>query len=206
MLINVHQENPAKRQLDHIIDVLEKGGIIIYPTDSVYGFGCSMNSRRGPEKIARIKGISAKDLNFSFICTDLSQIASLTLPIPNNVFKVMKKVLPGPYTFVLNAAPKISKLAFNKKRTIGVRIPDNNITFEIVRKLGDPIISTSVYDEDEILEYTTDPELIYEKYQNQVDLVVNGGNSGNLASTVLDCTGEEIVVIREGKGKVDDIF
>lgn len=176
------------------------GGIIIYPTDTVYGIGCDILKSKAIEKVALIKGINAAKANFSFICNDLSQLADYSKPINNDVFKLMRKNLPGPFTFILNANNNVPKLIQSKKKTVGIRIPDNNIPLEIVRELGHPIMSTSVHDDDEILEYTTDPELIYEKYSSVVDIVIDGGYGDNEASTVVDCTSDEILIVREGKG------
>ncbi|GAB1405167.1 L-threonylcarbamoyladenylate synthase [Lentimicrobium sp.] len=176
------------------------GGVIIYPTDTVYGLGCDIFKSKAVERIALIKGIKAEKSNFSFICNDLSQLADYSKPIPNDVFKMMRKNLPGPFTFILNASNSVPKLIQSKKKTVGIRIPDNNIPREIVRELGNPIMSTSIRDEDEILEYTTDPELIYEKYNHLVDIVIDGGYGDNEASTVIDCTGGQPVITRQGKG------
>lgn len=176
------------------------GGVIIYPTDTVYGLGCDIFKSKAVERIAQIKGIKADKANFSFICNDLSQLSDYSRPISNEVFKLMRKNLPGPFTFILNASSNVPKLIQSKKKTVGIRIPDNNIPLEIVRELGNPIMSTSIRDEDEIIEYTTDPELIYEKYKNIVDIVIDGGYGDNEASTIIDCTGSELLIVREGKG------
>ncbi|MHC1774437.1 MAG: L-threonylcarbamoyladenylate synthase [Lentimicrobium sp.] len=200
MLLKIYPENPNPRQIRLVIECLLDGGIIIYPTDTVYGLGCDIFKSKAIEKIAQIKGINAAKANFSFICNDLSQLSDFCRPISNDVFKLMRKNLPGPFTFILNANNNVPKLIQSKKKTVGIRIPDNNIPLEIVRELGHPIMSTSVHDDDEILEYTTDPELIYEKYQNLADIVIDGGYGDNEPSTVIDCTQDEIVIVREGKG------
>lgn len=200
MLIKLYPDNPNERVIRTVVECLMDGGIIIYPTDTVYGLGCDIFKSKAIERIALIKGIKAEKSNFSFICDDLSQLADYSKPIPNEIFKLMRKNLPGPFTFILNASNNVPKLIQSKKKTVGIRIPDNNIPRVIVRELGHPIMSTSIRDEDEIIEYTTDPELIYEKYSNLVDIVIDGGYGGNLASTVIDCTGTEPMITREGKG------
>jgi tRNA threonylcarbamoyl adenosine modification protein (Sua5/YciO/YrdC/YwlC family) len=200
MLLKIYPENPGERQIRTVVECLNDGGIIIYPTDTVYGMGCDIFKSKAIERIAQIKGIKAEKANFSFICNDLSQLADYTRPIGNDVFKLMKKNLPGPFTFILNASNNVPKYIQSKKKTVGIRIPDNNIPLEIVRELGHPIMSTSIHDDDEILEYTTDPELIYEKYKNLVDIVIDGGYGDNEPSTIIDCTDYEPVIIREGKG------
>jgi len=203
ILLRIHPDNPNPRQIATVIECLNDGGIIICPTDTVYGLGCDIFKSKAIEKIARMKGIKPEKANFSFLCHDLGQLSDFTKPINNNLFKLMKRVLPGPYTFILEANNTVPKYIQSKKKTVGIRIPDNNIPVEIVRRLGHPIMSTSIHDEDELIEYTTDPELIFEKYEDQVDIVIDGGFGGNLASTVLDCTGTEIVILREGLGSLD---
>lgn len=200
MLLKIYPENPNLKHIRIVTECLLDGGIIIYPTDTVYGLGCDIFKSKAIEKIAQIKGINVAKANFSFICNDLSQLSDFCKPISNDIFKMMRNNLPGPFTFILNANNNVPKLMQSKKKTVGIRIPDNNIPLEIVKELGHPIMSTSVHDEDEILEYTTDPELIYEKYQQLVDIVIDGGYGDNEASTVIDCTEEEIFIIREGKG------
>lgn len=202
MLLKIYPENPNPRQIKIVVDCLMDGGIIIYPTDTVYGLGCDIFKSKAIERIALIKGIKVDKANFSFICNDLSQLSDYSKPIPNNIFKLMKSYLPGPFTFILNASNNVPKLIQSKKKTVGIRIPENNIPLEIVKSLGNPIMSTSIHDEDEILEYTTDPELIYEKYNKLVDIVIDGGFGGNEPSTVIDCTTDEAVVVREGKGVI----
>lgn len=202
MLLKIYPENPNPRHIRMVVECLNDGGIIIYPTDTVYGLGCDIFKSKAVERIALLKGINADKANFSFICNDLSQLSDYAKPIPNNIFKLMKNNLPGPYTFILNASSNVPKLIQNKKKTVGIRIPDNNIPIEIVRELGHPIMSSSIHDEDEIIEYTTDPELIYEKYNKLVDIVIDGGYGDNEASTVIDCTTDFPFVIREGKGQI----
>jgi tRNA threonylcarbamoyl adenosine modification protein (Sua5/YciO/YrdC/YwlC family) len=205
MLIRIFPENPNERQIRAAVEVLTKGGLIIYPTDTVYAIGCDIASSKALERMARIKGVKPEKANFSLICHDLSQLSDYSKPITNHVFKLMKRVLPGPYTFILNANSNVPKLFQSSKKTIGIRVPDNSIARAIVKELGHPIASTSVHDDDEIIEYTTDPELIHEKYAEQVDLVIDAGYGDNEPSTVIDCTGDDVVVIREGKGSIEGI-
>lgn len=202
MLLQIHPDNPNPRQLATVLECLKDGGIIIFPTDTIYALGCDIFKPRAIDRIARIKGVKAEKANFSFLCYDLSQLSDFTKPISNDVFKLMKRTLPGPFTYILEANNNVPKILHRKKKTVGIRVPDNQIPLEIIRMLGNPIMSTSVHDEDEIIEYTTDPELIYEKMENQVDIVIDGGYGDNEPSTIIDCTGNDIEVIREGKGKL----
>ena len=202
MLVKLFNENPNLRDIIKIVDVLRKGGLIIYPTDTVYGLGCDITNAKAVEKVARIKGVKVEKNSFSFICSDLSHISDYTKPISSSVFKLMKKNLPGPFTFILDANNNLPKY-FKVKKTVGIRVPDNNIIREIVRELGNPILSTSVYDDDEIIEYTTDPELIHEKYYEIADIVIDGGYGELIPSTIVDCTGDEITIVREGKGVLE---
>lgn len=200
MLLRLFNENPNPKEIRRIVEILQKGGIIIYPTDTVYGMGCDISDARAVERVARIKGIDVSKSNFSFICSDLSNLSDFTKPISSPVFKIIKKNVPGPFTFILEANNKVPKYFKGKKKTVGIRVPDNNIICEIVRELGNPIVSTSIHDEDEILEYSIDPELIHEKYENIVDAVIDGGTGAIIPSTVVDFTGDEPVVVRQGKG------
>jgi len=202
MLLKIYPANPDPRAIRKVVDCLQDGGIVIYPTDTIYGIGCDIFKSKSVEKIAELRGIKPGKSTFSFICHDLSQVSEFVRPIDNHTFKVMKANLPGPFTFILEANNNVPKHIQSKRRTVGIRIPDNPIVREIVRELGHPIMSTSVHDEDDIIEYTTDPELIYEKFQNRVDIVIDGGYGGNVASTVVDCTQDEITIIREGKGEL----
>lgn len=202
MLVKLFNENPNQREILKIVDVLRKGGLIIYPTDTVYGLGCDITNAKAVEKVARIKNVKVEKNNFSFICSDLSHISDFTKPISNSVFKLMKKNLPGPFTFILEANNNLPKY-FKGKKTVGIRVPDNNIIREIIRELGNPLLSTSIRDEDEILEYSTDPELIHEKYEEIADIVVDGGYGEFIPSTIVDCTGDEIIIVREGKGVLE---
>ncbi len=200
MFLRLYNENPNPRDIRKIVDVLQEGGIIIYPTDTVYGLGCDITNVRAVEKVARFKGIDIEKSNFSFICSSLSQLSDYTKPISNYIFKLMRKNLPGPFTFILEANNNVPRYFKGKKKTVGIRIPDNNIIREIVSELGNPILSTSIRDDDEIIEYTTDPELIYEKYGEFADIVIDGGYGELIPSTVIDCTGETLEIIRQGKG------
>ena len=190
MLLKIHPDNPSTRHIKMVVDCLNNGGIIIYPTDTVYGMGCDIYKSKAIDQIARIKGIKKEKANFSFICHDLSQLSEFTKPISNDIFRLMRNNLPGAFTFILKATNKVPKLFQSKKKTIGIRIPDNNIIAEIVKTLGNPVMSTSVHDDDEIIEYTTDPEIIYKKYKKLVDIVIDGGFGGNEPSTILDCTSD----------------
>ncbi|WP_373492913.1 L-threonylcarbamoyladenylate synthase [Aquiflexum sp.] len=205
-LIKLYPENPDPRKIQKIVDVLRDGGVIIYPTDTIYGMGCDIHNQRAVERICLIKGIKPKKHNFSFICYDLSNISEYTRALSTPVFKVMKKALPGPYTFILEANNNVPKILNSNKKTIGIRVPDHSIPRLLVQELGSPILTTSIKDEDDVIEYSTDPELIYEKYMDLVDIVIDGGYGQNVASTILDCTGDEIEIIREGLGPLDDLF
>jgi tRNA threonylcarbamoyl adenosine modification protein (Sua5/YciO/YrdC/YwlC family) len=206
MLVKIYPENPNPREIQLIVECLKDGGIIIYPTDTIYGIGCDIFRPKSIERIIDIIGNKKKKSSLSFICADLSHLSDFTKPINNQVFKAMKKTLPGPYTFILEANNHVPKILQSKKKTVGIRIPNNNIILEIVTILGHPILSSSVKDDDEILEYTTDPELIYEKYRDKVDIVIDGGFGDNVPSTVVDCTTGDLEIIREGKGDVDLLF
>ncbi|ADV51027.1 threonylcarbamoyl-AMP synthase [Cellulophaga sp. E16_2] len=200
--IKIYPENPNPKEIKKVINVLKKGGLIIYPTDTVYGLGCDITNTKALEKIARIKGIKLDKANWSFICADLSNLSDYVRQIDTPTFKILKRALPGPYTFILPGNNNLPK-EFKKKKTVGIRVPDNSIAKAIVEALGNPIVSTSIRDEDEVLEYTTDPELIFEKWQNLVDIVIDGGYGDNKASTVIDLSEGEPIVIREGKGPID---
>ena len=202
--IKIYPENPNPKEVEKAVKILKNGGLIIYPTDTVYGLGCDITNTKALEKIAKIKGVKLEKANFSFVCSDLSNLSDYVKQIDTATFKILKRALPGPYTFILPGNNNLPK-EFKKKKTVGIRVPDNNIVIEIVKKLGNPIVSTSIKDDDEILEYTTDPELIYEKWQDIVDLVIDGGYGDNEASTVIDLSGDEPEIIREGKGSVDVI-
>jgi tRNA threonylcarbamoyl adenosine modification protein (Sua5/YciO/YrdC/YwlC family) len=203
MLIRIYPENPNEKAIEQVADVLRKGGLIIYPTDTIYGLGCDITNHKAIEAVCRLRHIKPDKANFSFICYDLSHISDYIKPIDNATFRVLKKALPGPFTFIFNASHNVPRLLSSNKKTVGIRVPDNNIAREIVRMLGNPILSTSIHDEDDIMEYSTDPELIYEKYKDHVSIVIDGGYGGNIASTVVDCTQGDFDVIREGKGDLE---
>lgn len=206
MLIRIYPENPNPRAINEVVECLKSGGVIIYPTDTVYGIGCDIYNRKAVERICQVRNIKPDKAQFSFICSDLSHISEFCSQIDNNTFKVMKRVLPGPYTFILNATNKVPKLFQSKKRTVGIRIPNNSIPLEIVRVLGNPIMTASVHDPDEMIEYTTDPELIHERFGDKVDMVIDGGYGGITGSTVIDCSSGELDVIREGLGPLEDLY
>lgn len=201
-LIRIYEENPNPKEIQKVVKTLRNGGLIIYPTDTVYGLGCDINNIKALEKVARIKEVKLERSNFSFICEDLSNLSDYVKQIDTTTFKILKRALPGPYTFILPGSSKLPH-PFKKRKTVGIRIPNNNIALEIVRQLGNPIISTSIRDEDEVLEYTTDPELILEKWDKLVDLVIDGGYGDNLASTVIDLSEEQPLIVREGKGSLE---
>ena len=203
MLIRIYSENPNPKQIRQVVDILEYGGIIIYPTDTVYAMGCDIMATKSIEKIARLKGLNPKNPDLSLIFHDMSQLSEYTIIRDNTLFKLLKRNLPGPFTFIVQANSQIPKLFKNKKKTVGIRIPDNDIVLELVRELGRPIVTTSIHDPDEVIEYTTDPELIYEKYRDFADAVIDGGFGNNEASTIVDCTGEEIEVLRQGLGVLE---
>jgi tRNA threonylcarbamoyl adenosine modification protein (Sua5/YciO/YrdC/YwlC family) len=200
--LRIYNENPNPKEIEKVVSVLRKGGLVIYPTDTVYGLGCDITNSKALEKIARIKGVKLEKANLSFICNDLSHLSDYVRQIDTRTYKILKRALPGPYTFILPGNNNLPKV-FKKKVTVGIRIPDNNIAQAIVRELGNPIVSTSIRDEDELIEYTTDPELIFEKWRNIVDIVVDGGYGDNQPSTIIDLTDDEPIVIREGKGSLD---
>lgn len=203
MLVKLYNENPSPVRVREIVNILLQGGVIIYPTDTIYGLGCDITKPRAIERIARIKGIKPEKANFSFIVYDLSHLSDYTKPISNSVYKLMKRNLPGPFTFILEANSNVPKLMKSKKKTVGIRIPDNRIILDIVKELGHPILTTSVHSDDEVLEYTTDPELIHEDMGNIVDMVIDGGYGNNIPSTIVDCTGPEIEVVRLGQKELE---
>ncbi len=200
--IKIYPENPNPKEVKKVVDILKDGGLVIYPTDTVYGLGCDITNTKALERIARIKGIKLEKANWSFICADLSNLSDYVRQIDTATFKVLKRALPGPYTFILPGNNNLPK-DFKKKKTVGIRVPNNSIAKALVEGLGNPIVSTSIHDEDELIEYTTDPELIYEKWQNLVDVVIDGGYGDNVASTIIDLSQGEPEVVREGKGSLD---
>ncbi len=201
-LLKLYSENPHPRTLDKVVDVLKRGGLVIYPTDTVYALGCDVKNTKAMERIARIKGVKLERAQFSFICHNLSHLSDYTAQLDAATFKLIKRYFPGPYTFIL-PSNKALPHSFKKRKTVGIRVPDHPIALELVKRLGNPIVSTSIYDEDDIVEYTTDPELIYEKWQKDADVVIDNGFGGNIASTVIDLTQNPPVVVREGKGQID---
>jgi tRNA threonylcarbamoyl adenosine modification protein (Sua5/YciO/YrdC/YwlC family) len=203
VLIKIYPNNPNEKQLAEVVACLRNGGIIIYPTDTVYGLGCDIYQAKAIEKLCKIRNINPEKANLSFICADLSHLSDFVKPIENAVFRVLKHALPGPFTFILNANNKVPKLMHSNKKTVGIRVPDNEIARSIVKLLGNPIVSTSIHDDDEVIEYSTDPELIYEKYKDLVDIVIDGGYGELQASTVVDYTSDEPVILRQGKGDLD---
>jgi tRNA threonylcarbamoyl adenosine modification protein (Sua5/YciO/YrdC/YwlC family) len=205
-LLRIHEENPEMSKIGKVVDILHKGGVIIYPTDTVYGIGCDLHNKKGVEKLVSLLRLKPNKLKLSFICHDLSQVSHYTRPISTHIFKILKRALPGPYTFLLEASNEVPKILSISKKTVGVRIPQNNITLTLVQELGNPIISASIKDEDEIIQYTADPEVIFERYKKRVDVVIAGELSGVEPSTVIDLTGGDIELIRQGIGKMDNLI
>ncbi len=206
MILKIHSQNPEQRKIDQVIDCLRDGGVIIYPTDTVYGIGCDIYNQKAVERICRIRNIDRKKANFSFICYDLSHLSDFARNVDTTTYKLMKKAFPGPFTFVLQAKNTVPDLFKSKKKTVGIRIPENNIAREIVNRLGNPLMSASVHDEDEVIEYTTNPELIHEKYEDMVDMVIDGGFGDNHVSTVIDCSNGSAEILRQGKGILEDLY
>lgn len=203
MLLKIYEDNPNPKAIQQAVDVLRRGGVIIYPTDTVYGIGCDITQQKAIERVCQIRGLNPDKANLSFICHDLTDISLYTKPFDTSVFRVLKKALPGPFTFIFKASGQVPKLLSSKKKTVGIRVPANAIVRAIVRELGNPIVTASIHDDDEIMEYSTDPELIYEKYQEKVDLVIDGGYGDYVASTVVDVTEGEFDILREGKGDLE---
>jgi len=203
MKLEIHPLNPDTRKIQMAVEIIRKGGLVIFPTDTIYALGCDINNKGAIESTCRILGKKPEKANLSIICHDLSSLSEYTSPVNSVIFKLMRHCLPGPYTFILNASRKVPKLFQNNKKTVGIRIPDNNIARELVMALGNPLVSASVHSEDEIQDYLTDPEEIYEKYFKLADVFIDGGTGGNEPSTIIDCTSDFPEVIREGKGEVD---
>ena len=200
--IKIYEANPNPKDIKRVVDIIRKGGLVIFPSDTVYALGCDIKNTRALERVAKLKGVKLQKANFSFVCKDLSNLSDYVRQINSATFKILKRALPGPYTFILPGNNNLPNV-FKKKKEVGIRVPANSIVQAIVHGLGNPIISTSIYDEDEVIEYTTDPELIYEKWQHVVDVVVDGGYGDNIPSTVIDLTGEDPVLLREGKGSLE---
>jgi tRNA threonylcarbamoyl adenosine modification protein (Sua5/YciO/YrdC/YwlC family) len=200
--LRIHPDTPEERKIRHVVDVLRDGGVIIYPTDTIYGLGCDIHNTRAIERIARIKGIKPQKNDFSFICHDLSHIADYA-KVGNMAFKMMKRLLPGPYTFILDVSHRVPKILHTNKRTVGIRIPDHNIPRQIVKELGNPIITTTIKDDDDIVQYITDPEIIFERFQHLVDIVIDGGIGGNIPSTIIDATTDDFEIVRRGLGEIE---
>ena len=203
MLLKIYPNNPNEKHLQQVVECLKDGGLIIYPTDTVYGLGCDIYQAKAIERLCQIRNIKPEKANLSFICYDLSHLSDFVKPIDNSLFRILKHALPGPFTFILNANNKVPKLMHSNKKTVGIRVPDHPIARGIVNLLGNPIVSTSIHDDDEVMEYSTDPELIYEKYKDQVDLVIDAGYGALEASTVVDFTSDEPLILRQGKGNFD---
>jgi tRNA threonylcarbamoyl adenosine modification protein (Sua5/YciO/YrdC/YwlC family) len=202
-LLKIHPVNPEGRKINHVVDVLRNGGIVIYPTDTIYGIGCDLMNRKSIERLCQVMDIKPQKLDLSFICSDLSHISEYVKRLDTPIFKILKKSLPGPYTFILESSSKVPRILNVNKKTVGIRIPDHQIPRTIVAQLGNPLITSSIKDDDIIKEYTTDPEEIYEDFKHQVDLVIDGGPGKNIPSSVIDCTGGDIVVVREGLGGIE---
>ncbi len=202
MLIELHPLNPEPRKIAQITECLRGGGTIIYPTDTIYGLGCDIFNQKAIEKVCRIKGVRPEKTNFSFICNDLSHITDFVLPLDNPQYRMLKRLLPGAYTVILKANNTVPKMFKNNKKTVGIRVPNHVIARIIVTELGNPILSTSLKAPDDILEYYTDPYEIHEEFGNLVDIVIDGGTGGNIGSTVIDYTTDEIIIIREGAGEI----
>mgnify|MGYP001353122597 FL=1 len=198
MLIELVQNNADQRKIDEIVKLLNSGGVIVVPTDTIYAFAVSLKSKKGLNKLAKFKNVKLNQSEFSLICDDLSEIASYTKPMERSVFKLLKKTLPGPFTYILEASNYVAKLFATNKKEVGIRVPKHNITHQIVKSLQHPLVSSSVHDEDEIIKYSTDPKTIFEKHENEVDAVIDCGYGKNVASTVVDCRNEQIKIIRQG--------
>lgn len=204
MLLYINPDTPDPRAIHDVVECLRDGGVIIYPTDTVYGMGCDIYQQKAVERICRIKNIDCEKANFSFICSDLSHLSDFCKPIDTTLYRVLRRALPGPFTFILEANNNVPKLFRSKKKTVGIRVPDNTICHDIVKELGYPIMSTSVHNDDDVIEYITDPDVIYEKYKNTVDLVISGGFGNLEPSTIVDCTTGDFNIIRQGQGQLEE--
>jgi tRNA threonylcarbamoyl adenosine modification protein (Sua5/YciO/YrdC/YwlC family) len=204
MIIQLHPKNPNPRDLKKVVDVLNSNGVVIIPTDTIYAMACKLNSKKAIERMTKISGKKSDKINFSLICSDLSNISEFTSPIDKNIFRMMKNNLPGPFTFILKANNQVAKLFSNNKKTIGIRVPENAIAQNIVVELGCPLVVTTIHADDVIEEYMTDPEEINEKFEFIVDMIIDGGTGGNVPSTIIDCSGDEIEIVRQGKGIINE--
>jgi len=204
IFLDINPENPQERKIQEVVECLADGGLIIYPTDTVYGLGCDLYNPKAVQRLCQLKGVKGNKMNLSFVCYDLSDISLYAKQLDNRVFKVMKKALPGPFTFILESSSKVPKILNVKKKQVGIRVPNHNIPREIVKMLGNPIITSSIKDDDDVIEYTTDPSLIYDNFEKLVDIVIDGGFGGNKPSTVLDATTPHLEVIRQGVGNIED--
>lgn len=205
-LLRIYSENPEQKKIRKVSEAMKDGAVVIYPTDTVYALGCDLYNQKALDRIAKLKSYNSQKPIFSIICQDISQVSQYTKVIPNEIFKILKKALPGPYTFVLEANNKIPKALNQNRKTIGVRVPENDVCLSLVRELGNPMITTSIKDDDAIVEYITDPQMIYEHFNNKVDFVIDGGISGNVPSSVIDCTSGEPLLERKGLGSLENIF
>ena len=205
MLLKIHPDNPGERHMKIITECLQDGGVIIYPTDTVFGLGCDITKIKALDRVAQIKGIKREKANFSIVCSSLSHLSDFTRPIPNPIYKLMRRTLPGPYTYILNAGSNVPHFFQSKKKTVGIRVPGHPIPLSIVEKLGNPIMTTSIHADDEIVDYLTDPVDVYEKFHKLVDIVIDSGHCGNVPSTIIDCTGSDAVLVRQGKGLIDEL-
>ena len=206
MLLRIHQDGPDPDRVREAVAILKKDGVIVLPTDTVYSFACVLGSSKGFDRVARLKGLRSNKAHFSILCSDLSELSKYSRPVPNEIFKLMKRALPGPFTFILPSGGKVPKLFRSSKKTIGIRIPDNSIAQAIIKEIGLPLVVSSVHDPDDLLEYTTDPELIDERHGHAVDAVIHGGFGELYASTIVDCSSGVPEVIREGRGDIDSIL
>jgi tRNA threonylcarbamoyl adenosine modification protein (Sua5/YciO/YrdC/YwlC family) len=200
-LLSIHPVNPEPRKINRAVEILQKGGVIVYPTDTIYGIGCDLKNKRAVERLCQIEELKPQKLNLSFICSDLSHISEYVKRLDTNEFKILKRLLPGPFTFIFESNSNVPKILGINKKTVGIRIPNHRIPLAIVKLLDHPLITSSIKDDDHIKEYTTDPEEIYEDFKNKVDLVITGGQGGNIPSTIVDFTGSEPVVTRQGLGE-----
>jgi len=205
MLLKIHPDNPQPRRIAQVVECLKNSGLIIYPTDTLYGLGCDIHNKSAMERLHRYKGINQKKANLSFICSDLSHISEYAAQLDNPTYKLMKRALPGPYTFILKANSNVPKLFRNNKKTVGIRVPDHAIAHAIINELGNPIVSTSVRIDNDFANYLSNPEIIHAELGHLVDIVIDGGVGGLIPSTIINCTGREPVLIREGKGDVNVI-